>query len=77
MEDALRPAWSAGLKPQHKGRRPYLPPEQRDEVLSWLQTKDAWGVRELEYHLAQTYEVIYEPKQSYYDLFQSAGISWY
>ena len=65
-----------GFKPQHKGRRPYLTPEQRDEVLSWLQTKDAWEVRELEYHLAQTYDVIYASKQSYYDLFNAAGISW-
>ena len=33
-------------------------------------------MRELEYHLAQTYDVIYESKQSYYELFQAAGISW-
>ena len=65
-----------GFKSQHKGRRPYLTPEQRKEVFSWLQTKDAWDVQELEYHLAQTYDVIYESKQSYYDLFQAAGISW-
>ena len=25
-----------GFKPQHKGRRPYLTSEQRDEVLQWL-----------------------------------------
>lgn len=65
-----------GFNPQHKGRRPYLTPEQRDEVLSWLHTKEAWDVRELEYHLAHTYDVVYASKQSYDDLFKAAGISW-
>ncbi len=50
--------------------------EQREEVLSWLQTKDIWELGELEYKLAFKYDVVYESKQSYYDLFDEAGISW-
>lgn len=46
------------------------------EVLSWLQTKDIWELSELEYKLAFEYDVIYESKRSYYDLFDAAGISW-
>jgi putative transposase len=49
---------------------------QPEEVLSWLQTKDIWELGELEYMLAFEYDVVYESKQSYYDLFKEAGISW-
>lgn len=65
-----------GLRLNYKGRKSYLSSEQRQEVLSWLQTKDCWELGELEYKLAFEYDVVYESKQSYYDLFEEAGISW-
>ncbi len=65
-----------GLRLNHKGRKSYLSNEQKVEVLSWLQTKNCWELGELEYKLAFDYDVIYESKQSYYDLFDAAGISW-
>lgn len=65
-----------GLRLQHKGRISYLSTQQREEVLSWLQTKDCWNISELESHLAEKYEVVYESKQSYYDLMEAAGMSW-
>jgi putative transposase len=65
-----------GLRLNYKGRKSYLLSAQREEVLSWLQTKDIWELGELEYKLAFEYEVVYESKQSYYDLFSEAGISW-
>ncbi len=34
------------------------------------------GLNELEYQLASKYGVIFESKQSYYDLFKEARISW-
>ncbi len=64
-----------GLRLNHKGRKSYLGSEQREKVLSWLQTKDYWELGELEYKLAFEYDVVYESKQSYYDLFEAAGIS--
>ncbi len=66
----------AGFRPQHKGRKSYLSDEQREAVLSWLQQKDIWTVGELEHHLVEVYDVVYESKQSYYDLFAAAGMSW-
>jgi putative transposase len=66
----------AGLQLRHKGRISYLSNEQRQEVLSWLQHKDCWEIGEVEYHLAQQYDVVYESKQSYYDLMEAAGMSW-
>lgn len=65
-----------GLRLNHKGRKGYLSEQQREEVLSWLQTKEIWELGELEYKLAFEYDVIYESKRSYYDLFETAGISW-
>jgi len=47
----------AGFNPNHKGRKSYLNPDQREAVLSWLQSKDIWTLHELEYHLAETYNV--------------------
>jgi putative transposase len=66
----------SGFRPQHKGRKSYLSAEDREAVLQWLQQKDIWELSALEYHLAHHYEVIYESKQSYYDLFEAAGICW-
>lgn len=65
-----------GLRLNHKGRKSYLSNEQPEEVLSWLQTKGYWELGELEYKLAFDYDVVYESKQSYYDLFDAACISW-
>lgn len=62
-----------GLRLNHKGRKSYLSSEQRLEVLSWLQTQERWELGELEYQLAFEYDVIYESKQSYDDLFEAAG----
>lgn len=65
-----------GLRLNHKGRKSYLSAQQREEVLSWLSTKDTWEMGDLEYKLAFDYDLTYESKQSYYDLFEAAGISW-
>jgi putative transposase len=66
----------SGFQPQHQGRKSYLSETQKQEVLQWLQQKDIWTLGELESHLAEAYEVVYESKQSYYDLFEAADISW-
>ncbi len=65
-----------GLRLNYKGRKSHLTTQQREEVLVWLQTKQCWELGELEYKLAFEYDVIYESKRSYYELFKAAGISW-
>jgi putative transposase len=64
------------LRLKYKGRKSYLTLSEREEVLSWLQSKNCWELGELEYKLAFEYDVVYLSKQSYYDLFSEAGISW-
>ena len=64
-----------GLKLADKGSQGFLNQEQRWEIIAWLKTKDRWNLNELEYEIARKYEVVFESKQSYYDLFDEAGIS--
>lgn len=66
----------AGLVLQHQGSRGYLDAEQRQAVIDWLQQKNYWNLSELQHYLADTDEVVFASKQSYYDLFAEAGISW-
>lgn len=66
----------SGLRLNHQGRKSYLTTQQREEILSWLQIKECWELNELEYKLAFEYDVTYESKRSYYNLFEAAGISW-
>lgn len=46
------------------------------EVYQWLQQKDHWLLEELSTHLSQQYDVEFKSRQSYYDVFTPAGLSW-
>ncbi len=65
-----------GLKLRYKGSQGFLNSQQRAGVIKWLKTKDKWNLSELEYEIAFSYGVVFESKQSYYDLFDAARISW-
>lgn len=65
-----------GLKLRYQGSVGYLKPEQRQAVVTWLQTKSYWNLAELQGHIQDEYEVVFDSKQSYYTLFEQAGISW-
>jgi putative transposase len=66
----------SGLKLGYQGSVGYLEPEQRQGVLSWLKRKNYWNLAQLQAHIEQEYEVVFDSKQSYYTLFEQAGISW-
>ena len=59
-----------------KGSESYLDKEQRTSVISWLQQKNYWHLQELVTEIEDKYGVIFASKQSYYNLFEEAGISW-
>lgn len=65
-----------GLKLAHKGSKGFLDAQQYAEVIEWLRTKDKWTLNELEYLVASKYGITFSSKQSYYDLFNKARISW-
>ena len=59
-----------------KGSSSYLTQEQRAETITMLQTKKSGNLDELVAYLDEKYAVIYQSKQSYYELLSAAGISW-
>ncbi len=66
----------SGLRLGYQGSSGYLAPEQRQAVISWLQSKNYWNLAELQGHIQDEYDVMFGSKQSYYTLFEQAGISW-
>jgi len=65
-----------GLKLGYKGDPGYLTFEQKSKVITWLKNKDYWDLAEVEFYLSESYGISFKSKQSYYDLFTLAGISW-
>lgn len=66
----------SGLKLGYLGSVGYLEPSQRQAVITWLQFKDYWNLAELQGYIQDEYNVVFDSKQSYYTLFEEAGISW-
>jgi putative transposase len=66
----------AGLRLGYQGARPYLDAGQRQAVIEWLRQKNYWHLPEWQQHLEETYKVVFQSKQSYYELFHAARISW-
>ncbi|RKZ51945.1 MAG: transposase [Candidatus Parabeggiatoa sp. nov. 2] len=61
---------------KHKGSQGYLSSSEIDAVIAFLKTKTHYTIEELLDHLENNYEVVYKSKQSYYDLFEMAKLSW-
>lgn len=66
----------SGLQLGYAGSVGYLNAGQRQAVLAWLKGKHYWNLTELQQFIEQEYEVVFDSKQSYYTLFEEAGISW-
>ena len=64
------------LRLAYRGFKPYLDVSQRQQVIDWLHDRDHYSVPELSAYLRDTYGVTFQSKQSYYDLFAEAKISW-
>jgi len=65
-----------GIRLAYQGTKSYLTSEQQAEAIAWLKTRIYWNIDELVNYLDEQYGVIYQSKQSYYDLMSSANISW-
>jgi putative transposase len=66
----------AGIKLGYQGAKSLLSTDERQEIIHWLETKQYWNLDELVTHIDVKYGVIYQSKQSYYDIFHEAGMSW-
>ena len=65
-----------GLGLQHQGSKGYLKDPQRQAVIAWLKQKNYWNLSELQCYIEEHYGVVFASKQSYYELFAAADISW-
>lgn len=64
-----------GLKLSYKGGKSYLDPEEKQDVIAWLQQKQVWDVSELEAYIFERYEVAFRSQTSYYALLKEARSS--
>lgn len=65
----------AGLRLRYKGSKSYLDAAQIKIVVNWLQSKNYWHLSELKEYILDSFDVMFESNQSYYDLFKRANIS--
>ena len=66
-----------GLVLGYEGKKPYLGEEQRTEVVKWLKDHTSLRLEELRDYLEERYGVVYQSKQSYYELMDEGGLSYH
>jgi putative transposase len=65
-----------GLKLGYRGSSGYLSADQKAATLSWIKTQDYWHLPDLQAYVEEQHGVVFQSKQSYYDLLTEAGLSW-
>lgn len=65
-----------GLQLSYQGSKGYLNAGQRQAIINWLKQKNYWNLAQLQQHIQNTYSIKFKSRQSYYELFAVAGISW-
>jgi putative transposase len=76
VKKAYETAGTAGLTLKYQGTRPYLAEDERQAVIAWLKAHHEWSVERLHDHLATTYGVVFQSRQSYYQLLAEAEITY-
>lgn len=67
---------TAGLTLKYQGTQPYLSAAQRQAVIDWLKNEQKWSVERLHDHIQTTYDVVFQSRQSYYQLLADAEITY-
>jgi putative transposase len=65
-----------GLKLGYQGAKSLLNPQEREDIIEWLRSKDYWSLEELNNYILEKYNVQFKSAKSYYNLFKEAGITW-
>ena len=65
-----------GLKLSYQGGNSYLSESERKSVIAWLKEQEYWDISELECHLIEKYDVVFQSPTSYYSLWSEAKVSW-
>ncbi len=65
----------AGLEVRNRGSESYLSIDQRQESEEWLGAQETLTVEEVREEIEARYGIVYQAKQSYYDLLDASGLS--
>lgn len=65
------------LHVNYQGGTGFLTPLQRDEIFCYLKDKPYYSLEELQEYIKRRYNIVYQSKQSYYDILKDAGLSWH
>lgn len=65
-----------GLRLRYWGTQGYLNAADKQAVIEWLRQQQTCQLEDLVTYLDETYGVVYESQQSYYDLLHQAELSW-
>ena len=76
VKKAYETSGTAGLTLKYQGTQPYLSGEERQAVITWLKSQQEWLVERLHAYLETTYGVVFQSRQSYYQLLADAEISY-
>ena len=66
-----------GLSLGYQGSESYLTDAHRTEILNWIGTQQSISVQAVRDHIEEHYGVVYQSKQSYYEMMQEAGLSYH
>lgn len=66
----------AALKSSYQGGKGYLTSGERQAVIEWLIQQKTWDISDVEVYLIERYDVVFQSRQSYYQLLKEARITW-
>jgi putative transposase len=66
-----------GVRVRYRGSESYLSVEQRQGIEDWLGAQETITVEEVRDELEARYGIVYQSKQSYYDLLEASGLSYH
>jgi putative transposase len=67
---------TAGLTLKYQGSVPFLSAQVRQAVIDWLKAQQTWSVEQLQAHIETTYGIVFQSRQSYYQLLADAQITY-
>jgi putative transposase len=68
---------AGALQLKHRGSEGYLKEAQRQEISQWLGTQETVSVEAVRDYIEERYGVVYQSKQSYYELLEAGGLSYH
>jgi putative transposase len=66
-----------GLRVKYRGSESYLSVDQRQELEDWLGGQETITLEEVRDEIEARYGIVYQSKQSYYDLLDASGLSYH